>query len=309
MIKRIFKWVLRILIVLIIGILIYGTIRQSNYDSEVENEFQPSGKFSDIGENKIHYKYLDKGEFTFVLIAGLGESMHTWANIANELNDRGRVFMYDRSGLGFSEEGVLPRSIDNISLELNTILEKENIPSPYILIGHSAGGFIARYYAKKYPNEVLGLYLIDPYQGDVGFDDDNPNEWSLSLKMMNWSFRNMSWSGIPYYLLPNPPHPTYKTSKAIKTYGMEAYAEKISLAQFQKLDEIAKDMPLYLLSADNKSDKFNELNTEWHKQIFDKYSNDINTFILIESGHHIYIEKPEIVLNSLDEFITKLNAI
>ena len=50
------------------------------------------------------------------------------------------------------------------------------------------------------------------------------------------------------------------------------------------------------------------INIKWHKQIFDKYSNDINQFILIESGHHIHLEKPEIVLKSLDEFITKLNS-
>ena len=96
--------------------------------------------------------------------------------------------MYDRSGLGFSEEGVLPRSIDNASMELNTVLTKENIPGPYILIGHSAGGFIARYYAKKYPKDVLGLYLIDPYQGDVGYENNEPDEWPLSFKLMNWSF-------------------------------------------------------------------------------------------------------------------------
>ena len=122
MIKRIFKWILRVLVVLLLGILIYGTIKQASYDSKVEDEFQPTGKFSDIGENKIHYKYLDKGEFTFVLIAGLGVPMQTWSTLATDLNERGRVFMYDRSGLGFSEEGISPRSIDNVSIELNTVL-------------------------------------------------------------------------------------------------------------------------------------------------------------------------------------------
>ncbi|MFZ4427933.1 MAG: alpha/beta fold hydrolase [Saprospiraceae bacterium] len=33
-----------------------------------------------------------------------------------------------------------------------------------MIIGHSVGGFIARYYAKKYPEDVIGLFLIDPYQ-------------------------------------------------------------------------------------------------------------------------------------------------
>ncbi len=306
MIKRIFKWIFSVLIVLIIGILIFSTIKQSNYDSKIENEFTPTGKFSDIGENKIHYKYLDKGDLTFVLISGLGESMHTWSNIVDELNKRGRVFMYDRSGLGHSEEGVLPRSVDNCAVELNKVLTRENIQGPYVLIGHSAGGFIARYYAKKYPDNVLGLFLIDPYQGDVAKSEDV--KASVSFKLMNWSLRNMSWSGIPYYLLPSPPHPTYKTSKAIKTYGLEASVEDISLEQFAKFDNKGAETPLYLLKSDNKRAKLNEVQNKWSKAVFDKYENKKNKYILIESGHHIHIEKPKKVLNALDEFISILNT-
>ena len=304
MIKKILKWVLRVVLILIIGVLIYGTIKQSSYNAQVEREFNPTGTFSDIGNNKIHYTYSGSGDVTFILISGLGESMHTWATITNELNQKGRVFMYDRSGLGFSEEGVLPRSVDNTAIELHTILEKENIPGPYILIGHSAGAFIARYYAKKYPDTVLGLFLLDPYQGDVAKDEIG--KLPLTYKMMNWSFRNMPWSGIPFFLLPKPPHPTYKTSKAIKTYGLEAYAEPISLEEFSALDNTLDATPLYLLKADKKGSKFNEQQHTWSKAIFDKYSNETNKFLVIESGHHIHIDKPEFVLNALDDFMSKI---
>lgn len=308
MLKRIFKWVFRIVILLILGIVIFGTVTQARYDSKVEREFQPTGDFSDIGKNKIHYKYLDKGDFTLIMIGGLGESMHTWSTVADDLNQRGRVFMYDRSGVGFSQEGILPRSIDNATSELHTIINNENITGPYILIGHSAGGFIARYYAKKYPKDVVGLYLVDTYSGDVG-EEDTPEDWPLSFKMMNWSFRKASWSGIPFFLLPPPPHPTYKTSKAIKTYGNEAYAEKISLEQFQKLDGVGEEMPLYLLRADNEKAEYNDLNAKWHQQIFNKYSNDINKHLSVKSGHHIHLEKPEVFLETLDEFLTKLEML
>ncbi|MEM9362150.1 MAG: alpha/beta hydrolase [Bacteroidota bacterium] len=308
MLKRIFKWVFRIVILLILGIVIFGTIKQAIYDSNVESEFQATGDFSNIGENKIHYTYLNKGDFTLIMIGGMGESMHTWSTVADDLNQRGRVFMYDRSGLGFSAEGILPRSVDNVAIELHTVIKNENIPGPYLLVGHSAGGFIARYYAKKYPKDVVGLYLLDPYNGDVGAND-LPEEWPLSFKMMNWSFRKTSWSGIPFFLLPNPPHPTYKTSKAIKTYGNEAYAEKISLEQFKKLDGVGKEMPLYLLRADNGNVKYNDLNHKWHKQIFDTYSNDINKFLTVKSGHHIHLQKPEVFLKTLDEFLTKLEML
>jgi len=303
MITKIFQWSFMIVIALILLILLFGTITQSKYDAKVEREHKPSGDFSDIGHNKIHFKNSGTGDFTYVLIAGLGETMTTWSKIENELENRAAVFMYDRSGLGHSEVGILPRSVDNIATELNRVLENENIKEPYILVGHSIGGLIARYFAKKYPKDVIGLFLIDPYQ-EMGKEEYG--EWPAIYKMMNWSFRNLSWSGIPYFLLPNPPHPIYKTSKAIKTYGQEAHAENISLHEFAKLDIEVSNLPIYLLTAHKVGTKYSDIQKKLHSKIFAKYSNKINKHIVIESSHHIHIEKPEYVIESLDEFVNKL---
>ncbi|WP_353777877.1 alpha/beta fold hydrolase [Winogradskyella sp. 3972H.M.0a.05] len=304
MIKKILKGILKILLAFVIIMLIWGAIKQNNYNSKVFKEHQPIGKFVDIGTNKVHYDYFGEGDITFVLIAGLGETMHTWSRIREELAGKGRVFMYDRSGLGHSEEGVLPRSVDNIANELNTALEKENIPGPYVIIGHSAGGFSARYYAKKYPENIKGLFIIDPYQ-EMGKEEFG--EWPFSYKATNWLFRNMSWSGIPFALLPDPPHPTYKTSKAIKTYGYEAFAEDISLKQFAELDEKKSELPLYIITADKPNNKHNELFQKWNQEISEKYTHEISKHLIIESGHHIHVEKPEVILDELDEFISRLN--
>lgn len=305
MIKKTFHWVLRITFGLIILVFAFGTIKQWNYDSKTEKEYKPSGEFSDIGHNKVHFKSTGDGDFTFVLISGLGETMHTWSTIENELQNRGQVFMYDRSGLGHSEVGILPRSVDNIVTELKTVLKNEEVKKPYILVGHSIGGFIARYYQKKYPEDVMGLFLIDPYQ-EMGKKEFG--EWPTSYKMMNWALRNMSWSGIPFFLLPDPPHPIYKTSKAIKTYGQEAASEDISLQEFARLDNGVSDVPVYLLTADKVGTTYNDIQKRWHREIFAKYSNDINKHVVIESGHHIHIQKPEIVVELLDEFVSKIQA-
>jgi pimeloyl-ACP methyl ester carboxylesterase len=306
MIMKILKWIPRIVLSLVLIVVLICSIKQYNYDLKVKKEYKADGDFSNIGKNNIHFKSSGSGNFTFVLISGLGETMNTWSKIENELQKRGKVFMYDRSGLGHSEVGILPRSIDNLSKELHTVLKNEDIQRPYIIIGHSVGGFIARYYAKKYPEDVIGLFLIDPYQ-EMGKEEFG--EWPASYKMMNWSFRHLSWSGIPFFLLPNPPHPTYKTSKAIQTYGQEAYAEDISLKEFAKLDKDVSNLPLYLLTADKIGTQYNDIQKRWNREIFVKYSNEINEHKIVESGHHIHIEKTELVVEALDEFLNELSSV
>ncbi len=305
MIKKAFSWTLKIIPGLIMLVFIFGSIKQWKYDTSIKKEYIPTGEFSDIGYNKVHFKSTGTGDFTFVLISGLGETMITWSAIESELQHRGSVFRYDRSGLGHSEEGILPRSLDNISTELHTVLTNEMIHGPYILVGHSVGGFIARYYAKKYPEDVVGLFLIDTYH-EMGKEEFG--EWPMSYRIMNWSLRNLSWSGIPFILLPLPPHPIYKTSRAIKTYGQEAFAEQISLQEFDVLDNGVSALPIYLLTADNVGSKYNDIKKQWHSQVFAKYSNDINRHVFIESGHHIHIEKSESVIALLDEFVDQLRA-
>jgi pimeloyl-ACP methyl ester carboxylesterase len=46
--------------------------------------------------------------------------------------------------------------------ELHALLAGARVGGPYVLVGHSYGGRIARVYAKTYPREVAGMVLIDP---------------------------------------------------------------------------------------------------------------------------------------------------
>ena len=41
------------------------------------------------------------------------------------------------------------------------------VPGPYVLAGHSFGGLLARLYAATYPDEVVGLVLVDAFSEAV----------------------------------------------------------------------------------------------------------------------------------------------
>ena len=64
--------------------------------------------------------------------------------------------------MGWSEASPQPRTAREFAKELHTLLAKANEPGPYVLVGHSLGGYTVRVYAHDYPDEVAGLVLVDP---------------------------------------------------------------------------------------------------------------------------------------------------
>ena len=63
--------------------------------------------------------------------------------------------------MGWSDAGPLPRDAAQFAKELHALLQNANIPGPYVLVGHSLGGFPVRVFTGMYPSEVAGVVLID----------------------------------------------------------------------------------------------------------------------------------------------------
>jgi pimeloyl-ACP methyl ester carboxylesterase len=75
--------------------------------------------------------------------------------------------IYDRLGTGWSDPVDLPRAGTKVTDDLHELLDAADVPGPYVLVGHSLGGLYARQFAKRFPNEVAGLVLLDPTHEDI----------------------------------------------------------------------------------------------------------------------------------------------
>jgi pimeloyl-ACP methyl ester carboxylesterase len=80
-----------------------------------------------------------------------------------------RVVSYDRAGLGWSDPGTQPLDAAKSARELHTALQRAGIDGPYVLAGHSYGGMVVRMFADLYPDEVVGLVLVDA---------SHPDQWA-----------------------------------------------------------------------------------------------------------------------------------
>ncbi|MCP1135851.1 alpha/beta hydrolase [Paenibacillus polysaccharolyticus] len=113
------------------------------------------------GDCKLYCKYSRNGTPSVVFIAGLGDSCETWNLIQDQISEVASTFSYDRAGVGKSEGTSVPRTCKDLVNEMLELLLVHNMKSPFILVGHSFGGLIARLCGSLYPNLVSGIVLVD----------------------------------------------------------------------------------------------------------------------------------------------------
>src|SRR4051794_6053937 len=126
-----------------------------------QHAFAAPGKLYVVGGHRLHLDCHGHGSPTVVLSNGLGGISAGWARITGPLAATTRVCAYDRAGQGWSDEAATPRDGIQSSEDLHTLLAEAGEHGPYVLVGHSTGGTYAMTYAARYPEQVVGLVLLD----------------------------------------------------------------------------------------------------------------------------------------------------
>lgn len=125
------------------------------------NAYPMPGQLIDVGGHRLHLYCTGSGSPTVVLQPGGGDFSSVMAWIAPAVASRTRVCVYDRAGRGWSEAAKSPQDATQIAADLHTLLQRGNVPGPYVLAGHSFGGLYVLTYANRYPDEVAGMVLVD----------------------------------------------------------------------------------------------------------------------------------------------------
>ena len=154
---------LRVLSWIGIGLIVLGVclaIWQAWSSSKESQQYPMPGQLYDIGGMRLRLDCTGSGSPTILLESGLGGPAVMWGRVQPELAKNNRVCSYDRAGLGWSDASTEPRTIQNVVDELHSLLTTAKIEGPYVLVGHSFGGYSVRVYAKEYPADVVGIVLV-----------------------------------------------------------------------------------------------------------------------------------------------------
>jgi pimeloyl-ACP methyl ester carboxylesterase len=116
--------------------------------------------------NGLHVRQTGDQGPSVVFEAGLAATSLNWTRVQEALAGDARTWSYDRAGLGWSRHSRGIRSIARMTDDLRALTRQLAVPRPFVLVGHSFGTFVVRVYARRFPEDVAALVLIDPVMPD-----------------------------------------------------------------------------------------------------------------------------------------------
>jgi pimeloyl-ACP methyl ester carboxylesterase len=281
-----------------------------------------SGDFAglvDIGGRKLYLECRGEGSPTVVLVAGYKSSARYWSDdllhpdapremVLPAVAESTRVCAYDRPGtyasigdddfISRSDPVAQPRTAPEVVAELHALLQAAAIPGPYVLAAHSLGGFLARLYASTYPDEVIGLVLVDAYSERL--ETLQPPERWAALVQLNQEVGHDTVIPIPGY-------------GDAETIG---YGSDNAVMREAEAATPLAPMPLAVLAHGKPFALPEELLAKYgftsaELEAFLRTVNedlatlvpDARFFVASESGHDIHQDQPELVTEAIREVV------
>jgi pimeloyl-ACP methyl ester carboxylesterase len=313
---------IRVLITLIVVALVAAFLYQ-NISETRERRFHPMpGQLVDIGGYKMHIYCTGQGSPTVILDAGMGDSFISWHKVQPEIAKFTRVCSYDRAGLGYSDTSPRPSTSKDFAQELHLLLQNAGITPPYILVGHSMGGFNVRLYASLYRHEagseVAGVVLVDsshPEQQERLPPELNDLDATWLREQEFFEF-TMPF-GIPRLL------GFCGNDAAVRAVDCNFHSVRESVAELKAISESAAqtaatgslgDMPLAVLSHDPDmpqpdlpEDLVKPANDAWQQmqQELAHLSSKGRQVIAKNSGHYIQLDRPDLVIEAVRSLVNQ----
>ncbi len=241
-------------------------------------------------QKKFNHRILGHREPSIVIDMAMGETLLSWDTLQTKLSQMTTVVTYDRLGLGKSDSTNVPRTIENLSSDLNEFLTENEIPGPYLFIGHSLGTSIIRKYQNDHPENVLGMILIDPVHENQ-FDRlmaIKPKDEQEKTLRDRADFENSLMTG--------------ERNEAIQYHQQRAAMREV---------EFPKNIPITIIGSFQVGHGATEEDRQIKKELFDQWLTQATQIKLIattKSGHYIQDSEPDLLIDEVKLMIEKLRA-
>ena len=295
-------WWLGAALASLLGLALMGYIYESLAEAADAKTYTPPGQLVDVGGYRLHINCTGTGSPTVVIVSGLGDWSTSWGGeVQPEVAKTTRVCTYDRAGLGWSDANSLPSDAAQFAKELHTLLQNANVPGPYVMVGHSLGGFIVRIFAHDYASEVAGVVLVDsmnPKQVTESLSNTLARRSSLQAVLARFGIGRLLVK-LPAIAPSLPPgdeayYPLYIRPQSLRTTANEYQGLPASAAEVAAVKSFG-DLPLIVLTAKGND---NPGWPEWQNELLQLSTNSQHLFAE-NSGHVIQFDEPAAAVNAI----------
>ncbi len=324
------RWAVSIVLfasVLLLLLAISGASYQAIASRADAQRFRHPGQLVSVGRFRLNVYCTGQGSPTVVLEAGWSDSLDSWSRVQPEIARFARVCSYDRAGYGYSDPGPMPRTSDRIALELHAALRSAGEKPPYLLVGHSFGGFNIRVFNGKYSEQVAGLVLVDATEEDQY--RLLPRAWAdMGAAMRRRARRQAFWAPLYIHLglarlqlrlQGYQVSPVLLQSKYLEARASELENIEVSAGQARIADHI-HDKPLLVLTAGRVIDTTLKavLSEEDQRAYADVWVNDLQLrlarlsargrrVVVPDSGHDMPTDRPDAIVAAVRELCSLEN--
>lgn len=321
----------KVFAVILISILITGIVYEQVMRYNTNKKYTPKGELFLINDSKIHaiVKGKNHKKSTVVFLAGYyptGASSLIWSTIESEVSKHTKTISYDRSGILWSTQNS-EITIESTIEDLHQLLLKIDGNDPYILVGHSISGMVARAFTEEYPDMVNGLVLIDASHPEA--QNKIPKEILGKAKNRNYYWISFL-SSIGYIrLVDSYMYPNTLESDSINQISNAFFPEKIrSILKSKELksawaEQIRHqksfgDLPMKIIAATgnkviqefSSKQQGETFDTIWRELQLDMLSLSSNTELTWaeNSGHYIPLEQPDLIIKTVLKILKEIDT-
>lgn len=316
-------------------LLLVATTLYQAIASWLEDRQSPPGQLIDVGQCRLHLYIAGEGSPTIVLDHSLGGLEGYF--LIEELSKLARVCIYDRAGYGWSDHSPHPRSSHQIVKELDTLLVQAEIEPPYILVGNSFGSYNVRLYAYLFPEKVVGIVLTD------GLHETGMLKMPMPLQALKLFFisgflmsilgsilgiiRLLRVVGVFELLKPELRHFSQDSLNWVKRsfcrskHWITMSREMMNLGKSARQVSIAKQLGTVPIVSIKSGSFFkpslwttviplngvNRLREKMHVELC-KLSTNCLQVEASESGHFVWIDQPDIIVDAVSTVLNKINS-
>jgi len=293
-----------------------------------ERDHPPTGELVSIGNVRLHLRSVGSGTPAVVLDSALAGSSLSWSELQPRLAELTRVVSYDRVGFGWSDASTTPRSIENMVDELGRLLTHAGIEPPYVLVGHSYGGWIAQLYTSRHPEQVVGLVLVDSPHPKEWMSPDASQKIRLDrgarlarraavLARFGLLRGLVALGNLPFFrehrkvaglLAMTPPEVRSQLKRFwVRARTLESLASQIDNAPASAATVFAEtrdldDMPLVVLTAANPDAR--RLEDQQETANLSRVGKHV---VAARSGHWIPLEEPDLVIDAVRDIMASIS--